>query len=123
MAKSPEQVVADALSRFRSMASSQYASRLDEAGVAVEALRDAGYAVVELPDEMTNRSDVVDSLRGLPMWTEGDAWACLREPSLIEFEADGQELHGEIPTHKAVDLAAALLAAESRALKDMRAAQ
>lgn len=50
-AKSPEQVVADAFSRFRSMASSQYASRLDEAGVAVEALRDAGYAVVKLPDE------------------------------------------------------------------------
>lgn len=47
----PERVVADALAKFRGKAFSQFASRLDEAEVAVEALRGAGYAVVELPSE------------------------------------------------------------------------
>lgn len=47
----PERVVADALAKFRGKAFSQFASRLDEAEVAVEALRGAGYAVVELPGQ------------------------------------------------------------------------
>lgn len=48
---SPEQVVADALAKFRGKAFSQFASRLDEAKVAVEALREAGYAVVKNPPD------------------------------------------------------------------------
>jgi hypothetical protein len=45
------------------------------------------------------------------MWSPGDAWTCLREPDLIEFEADGQRTYGELSITAARNLAAALLAA------------
>jgi hypothetical protein len=76
-----------------------------------KSLKAAGYAVVELPKPMKDRSNVADVLRSLPMWSSADAWTCLREPNLIEFEANGQQSYGELNNASARSLAAALLAA------------
>lgn len=75
----------------------------------------AGLAVVELPDQMADRDGVAVMLQSLPMWLAGDAWTCLREPDLIEFEADSQNAYGELPVTAAEHLAAALLAAAGHA--------
>lgn len=85
----------------------------------LEAVAAAGLAVVELPDQMADRDEVVpevpEVLRGLPMWLAGDAWTCLRKPDVIEFEADRQTVYGELPVSAAEHLAAALLAAAGHA--------
>lgn len=81
----------------------------------LEAVAAAGLAVVELPDQMADRDGVAVMLQSLPMWLAGDAWTCLREPDLIEFEADRQNAYGELPVTAAEHLAAALLAAAGHA--------
>lgn len=116
-APTPEEVIARALSNPKSNP-----TRHSDAERVLAALKEAGFAIVKLPDEMTDRANVASALCDLPMWTEGDAWTCLVEAGLIEFEADGQKAYGQIPTHKAVDLAVVLLAAEKRALQDVAAA-
>lgn len=85
------------------------------AGHQLDALKSAGYAVVELPKQMTDRSYVAECLRSLPMWTADTAWTCLREPDLIEFEGDNQNVYGDIGIAEARNLAAALLAAADAA--------
>ncbi len=47
--RSPEQVVADALTKYWLKSGSQYSTRLDEGTAAIEALHSAGYAIVQLP--------------------------------------------------------------------------
>ena len=70
-----------------------------------------GTAVVPVPTEqMTDRSDVSGSLRDLPMWTVGDAWACLAGEE-IEFETNSQNVNGIIPADKVLDFVSVLLAA------------
>lgn len=70
---------------------------------------------VKLPEQMENRSNVVDVLRSLPMWLHGDAWTCLREPDSLEFEADNQNVYGELSIESARNLATVLLAAVAHA--------
>ena len=78
-----------------------------------EAVAAAGLAVIQLPEQMTDRSNVAEGLRHLPMWEVDGAWTCLGET--IEYEADGQSTYGVIGPEAARGLAAALLAAANAA--------
>lgn len=77
------------------------------------ALKAAGIAVVRLPEQMIDRSNVAESIRDRAMWEVGDAWTSLTDnPGEIEFEADDQNTYGCLPSPaSARDLATALLAA------------
>ncbi|PJE24756.1 MAG: hypothetical protein CK431_04485 [Mycobacterium sp.] len=69
-------------------------------------------AIVQLPEQMSDRETVTESIREFPMWQVGDAWACAIATGEIEIEADGQDLCGHLINGAAAhDLAAALLAA------------
>lgn len=83
----------------------------------LDALKAAGYAVVELPAQMTDRANVADSLRALPMWESCTSWACLTAPDCIEFEAAGQTEYGTLTIDEARSLARTLLAATAESVK------
>ena len=83
------------------------------ARAALNALRAAGYEVVKLPGQMTERENVAESIRNLPMWEVDDSWVCRIDQDDIEIEADGQSLYGTMRVDKAASLAAALLAAHA----------
>lgn len=77
-----------------------------------------GIAIVTLPKQMTDRSNVAEPIRDRPMWQVGDAWTCILRTGEIELEADGQAINGAITSAmEARALAAALLAAAAAAEK------
>lgn len=76
-----------------------------------------GVAVVGLPEQMTDRSNVADSIKDRPMWEVGGSWTSLTDNAgEIEFETDNQNACGCLNTpDDARALAAALLAAANSA--------
>ena len=76
-----------------------------------------GVAVVGLPEQMTDRSNVADSVKDRPMWEVGGAWTSLASVGGIDFETTA--VHGGYGTLETPDearaLAAALLAAANSA--------
>ncbi|WP_158070631.1 hypothetical protein, partial [Mycobacterium sp. NS-7484] len=95
----------------------QTALRLADAAIAahLKALADERVVAVELPEQMVDRSNVAESLRGEPMWETGGSWTCLTSPDCIEFEAAHQTEYGTLSVREARELAAALLAAADAA--------
>lgn len=80
-----------------------------------------GIAIVELPEQMTDRSVVAESIRNQPMWALNGAWASINDEGEIELEADGQMLCGALASPQdARDLAAVLLAAANAAEQETR---
>ncbi len=69
------------------------------------------HAIVELPAQMVDRSNVAEPLRSLPMWATGRSWTCLRDPETIEYETEDQNIYGIVTPAEARAFAAALLAA------------
>lgn len=84
-----------------------------------DALKAAGYGVVKVASPMRDRSNVAESLKDRPQWLAGDAWTCLLTDGLIEFEADRQQVYGQLSVSDARLLAAALLAAANAAEKQV----
>ena len=72
-----------------------------------------GVAIVALPEQMVDRSNVAESIKDRPMWEVGGAWTSLTDNAgEIEFEADNQNACGCLNSPaEARALAAALLAA------------
>lgn len=72
-----------------------------------------GIAIVAIPAQMHDRSNVAESINDRPMWEIGGAWTSLTDNAgEIEFEADSQNAYGCLSNPAAArDLAAALLAA------------
>lgn len=72
-----------------------------------------GVAIVALPEQMVDRSNVAESIKDRPMWEVGGAWTSLTDNAgEIEFEADDQNANGCLNSPaEARALAAALLAA------------
>lgn len=95
-------------------ATAEYDRRAD---IALTALTTAGYEVIgPLPEEMTDRSNVAESIRNQPMWQEGGAWATVDEEGGIDIEAAGQCIaYVGLSPSEARTIAAVLLAAARRA--------
>jgi len=86
----------------------------DMARAVLDAITASRRAIVELPEQMTDRSNVADSIKDQPMWLEGDSWSCLGAgdmEGLVEFEAHSQNVYGAVTNTGAKTLAAVLLAA------------
>lgn len=79
-----------------------------------------GIAVVELPEPMTDLSNVATMLAKSPNFQVGDSWACLRPDGMVEFETAQQQHYGIVGPQDARDLAAALLAAAEYAEKETK---
>ncbi|MGV8064588.1 hypothetical protein PJP13_24295 [Mycobacterium kansasii] len=76
-----------------------------------------GVAIVALPEQMVDRSNVAESIKDRPMWEVGGAWTSLtNNAGEIEFEADSQNTYGCLSSpNEARELAAVLLAAADAA--------
>lgn len=76
-----------------------------------------GVAIVALPEQMVDRSNVAESIKDRPMWEVGGAWTSLTDNAgEIEFEADDQNANGCLNSPaEARAFAAALLAAADAA--------
>ncbi|QPO16680.1 hypothetical protein SEA_KASHFLOW_72 [Mycobacterium phage KashFlow] len=69
-----------------------------------------GVAVIQLPDEMTDRTNVAEKIRRQPMWEHQGSWATV-EGDEVEFEADNQMVCGVIPVNSVPGLVSVLAAA------------
>ncbi|QBI98707.1 hypothetical protein SEA_BOBBY_75 [Mycobacterium phage Bobby] len=69
-----------------------------------------GVAVIQLPDEMTDRTNVAEKIRCQPMWEHQGSWATV-EGDEVEFEADNQMVCGIIPVNSVPGLVSVLAAA------------
>lgn len=70
---------------------------------------------VDLPSEMTDRENVVDSIKGQPMWEAGRSWASINSSGFVEFEGPDNS-YGTCGAEEAKSLAVVLLAAARLAL-------
>lgn len=84
----------------------------------LDALHKAGYRVIgPLPEQMTDRSNVVEKMRNQPMWEVGCAWSAINENGLIDSETNSAH-NGYFLDANPADaraLALALLAAAEKA--------
>ncbi|AWN05001.1 hypothetical protein I5H21_gp078 [Mycobacterium phage Byougenkin] len=81
------------------------------ADAAVEVLASLpGVAVIQLPDEMTDRTNVAEKIRRQPMWEHQGSWATV-EGDEVEFEADNQMVCGIIRVNSVPGLVSVLAAA------------
>ncbi|AXQ64979.1 hypothetical protein SEA_RENAUD18_72 [Mycobacterium phage Renaud18] len=74
-------------------------------------------AVIQLPDEMTDRTNVAEKIRCQPMWEHQGSWATV-EGDEVEFEADNQIACGVIPVNSVPGLVSVLAAAAAAVLAE-----
>lgn len=82
----------------------------------LDALTDVGFAIVKLPEQMTDRSAVCASIKDWPMWQLGDSWAAVDAEGDIEVETDSQTANvSGMSITDAMNLACVVLAAAAHA--------
>jgi len=78
-----------------------------------------GVAIVALPEQMVDRSNVAESIKDRPMWEVGGAWTSLTDNAgEIEFEADDQNANGCLNSPAEARAFAAVLLAAAEAVTD-----
>ncbi|QNN98911.1 hypothetical protein PBI_MOVA_78 [Mycobacterium phage Mova] len=105
-------VLTEALSRsYYRIVGSSSDCRVDPGEILADALLSLpGVAVIQLPDEMTDRTNVAEKIRRQPMWEHQGSWATV-EGDEVEFEADNQMVCGVIPVNSVPGLVSVLAAA------------